>query len=560
MSTSLMSTWLFDSLLVTSLLMAAILLVRRRVAKMFGPGVAYALWLIPAVRLLMPSISVATVVPASESSQAVRDAVRDSILAGIPSSEPVVSAAGELSAVSAVDYSTLGLTIWLGGAALFFIIQMIRYASMRDDLLSGADEIAVIDRIKVVASDQIAGPLAFGLIKRYIAVPQDFTKAYSPAERELAIAHEMAHHKSGDLFANLAAFLVLCLQWFNPLAWLSWNAFRFDQEAACDARVLAGKGAEERAIYGQALARTAFDGVPTFATALNSPKTIIERLRRLTMKDASKQRRSLGKLGIFAAAAVILPLTATIVPAVTAQNETAAEDGKPETIKSNVRVITLKRNGKTVDIVGHDGSGGEVTKVERDGKTFILRTDKKLSDEEVEQWIAKAEKSRADADEALGESEAARGEAEAAWGEAEAARGEAEASSAAADGAREAAAHARAAAELGRVESIRVMSSTNFASYIPEIDIKEITKNCREGHPVATDVSGFDGQNKSRVRIVMCGKGQAKVARLEALKGLREARGEIADDKDIPEGVRKNVMEKLEEQIRKLEAEADKAG
>jgi bla regulator protein blaR1 len=151
---------------------------------------------------------------------------------------------------------------------------MIRYASMRDDLLSEAEEIASIDGVRVVASDQVAGPLAFGLFKRFIAVPQDFTKTYSPAERDLAIAHEMAHHKSGDLFANLAAFLILCLQWFNPVAWMSWGAFRFDQEAACDARVLVGKGAEERAIYGQALAKTAFDGVPTFATALNSPKTI----------------------------------------------------------------------------------------------------------------------------------------------------------------------------------------------------------------------------------------------------------------------------------------------
>ena len=50
MSSGIMETWLFDSLLVTTLLMVAILMVRRPVAKMFGPGVAYALWLIPAAR------------------------------------------------------------------------------------------------------------------------------------------------------------------------------------------------------------------------------------------------------------------------------------------------------------------------------------------------------------------------------------------------------------------------------------------------------------------------------------------------------------------------------
>lgn len=262
------------------------------------------------------------------------------------------------------------------------------------------------------------------------------------------------------------------------------------------------------------------------------------------MKDASTQRRLFGKLGILTAVAVILPLTATIVPAVVAQNEAAAEEGKAEAVKRHVQIIKIKKDGETVDVVGHDGDG-EVTKVERDGKTFIFRTDKKLSDQEVEKWIEDAEKSRLEADKALAEADGARAEADVAHGAAASA-------AAAADG-------ARAAAEVGRREAIRVMSTMNIASYIPEIDIKEITKNCQEGQPVTTDVSGFDGQNSSRIRLVMCGKGQAKIARVEAIKGLREARGDIDKDKDIPEKIRKEVVEKLEQQIRKLESQADKA-
>jgi hypothetical protein len=417
-------------------------------------------------------------------------------------------------------------------------------------------EIDTINRVTVVASDQVAGPLAFGLFKRYIAVPQDFTKAYSPAERELAIAHEMAHHESGDLFANLAAFIILCLQWFNPVAWMSWSAFRFDQEAACDARVLAGKDAQERAIYGQALARTAFDGVPTFATALNSPKTIIERLRRLSMKDASKTRRSIGKLGIIAAGAIILPLTATIVPAVVAQEaeKAAAENAKSEIVNRQLKVIKIRHEGGDMVNVVHEGEGTEVTKVQRDGKTFVFHTDKKLSEDEVEKMITEAEKSRAEADVAMADAEVARGEAEAARGDAEAARGQAEAARGGAEAARGGTEAAR-----GQAEAMRVHAMTMASAYIPEIDITEITKNCRKGQPVTTDVSGFDGKSKSRIRLVMCGKGQARIARVEAIKGLREARGEIGDDKDIPDSVRKDVIEKLEVQIRKLEAQADKA-
>jgi beta-lactamase regulating signal transducer with metallopeptidase domain len=558
MSGEFMQTWLFDSLLVTTLLMAAILLVRRPVAKLFGPGVAYALWLVPAARLLMPSLE-GDAVPVGESGLGVSDAVRDSILAGMSAPDTVVDSASK-SVVAAVDLTALGVTVWLGGAALFFIIQMIRYASMRDDLLSDAEEIAYIEGVSVVASDQVAGPLAFGLFKRYIAVPQDFTKTYSPAERELAIAHEMAHHKSGDLFANLLAFIILCLQWFNPVAWMSWSAFRFDQEAACDARVLAGKGAEERAIYGQALARTAFDGVPTFATALNSPKTIIERLRRLTMKDASFKRRALGKLGIIAAGAVILPLTATVVPAVIAQeapeapNAPAAPDAPaapepaeaPKKIVKKVKVIKIDRDGKTIDITGEDGDGKKVRKLDRDGKTFVFRTDKELSDAELDKMVEEAEKSAADAEKWIEESEKHRGAADKARHSADIARVQA-------DAARRSADVARKMAEVHRVRAMKMAPL-----YIPEIDIKEITTNCKEGQPVSTNVHGFDGQNKSSVKIVMCGKGQAKLARMEAVKGLQEALGEIRSEEDMPDSVRKDVIEKLEQQIRKLKAQTDR--
>jgi bla regulator protein blaR1 len=541
MSGEAFQTWAFDSLLVTTLLMVAVLLLRRPVAKAFGASVAYALWLIPAARLLMPSIE-SSAAPVADNGQAIRDAVREAMLAGVPASEPAAATTAAAVAVPGIDWAALGVTFWLGGAALFFIIQMIRYAAMRDDLLSGADELATIDGVKVVSSDQVAGPLAFGLFKRYVAVPKDFSRTYSPAMRELALAHEMAHHRSGDLFANLVAFVILCLQWFNPVAWMSWNAFRFDQEAACDARVLAGKGSEERAIYGQALARTAFDGVPTFATALNSPKTIIERLRRLSMKDATAKRRLLGKLGILTAAAIILPATATIVPAVIAQDAPAAPTAPqapeapdaptapeaPKVVKK-VKIIKIGKDGENVTVIG--GEGKNVRKVERDGKTFVFHGDKEYTDAELDRIAADAEKHAAEAEKWVEKTEALREGA---------------------DEARRSAMIARRVAEGQRVRAIAMAPM-----YIPEIDIREIRKGCKEGQPVTTDVRGFDGQHKSSIKLVMCGKGQAKIARASAIEGLRDARRDVSSDEDIPESVRKEVVDKLDEQIRKLQAQAD---
>lgn len=291
------------------------------------------------------------------------------------------------------------------------------------------------------------------------------------------------------------------------------------------------------------------------------------------MKDASNTRRSMGKLGILTAAAIILPLTATIVPAINAQDDTNVETDAPQVVKKNVKIIKINKDGKNVHVVSNDGDGKEVTKVERDGKTFVFHTDKKLSQDEVEDMIADAEKSRVEAEERWGEAQERRVEAEASRGEAEIARGHADIARkeadkqrldadwrrAEADVMRGQAEIARSHAEVARrqAEAMRVHAVAMSANYIPEIDISEITKNCREGQPVTTNVEGFDGASKSRVKIVMCGKGQAKFARLEAIKGLREARSEIAAEDDMPKNVRKDVLKKLEEQIRRLEAQAD---
>jgi beta-lactamase regulating signal transducer with metallopeptidase domain len=538
MSTDFMGAWLFDTFVVTSMLMLLVLLLRRPVARHFGPSVAYALWLIPAARVLMPSLEGAPA-PTLESGTALPDTVRDAILAGIVTPENTASATSQMASTPSVDYIVLGLTLWLGGATLFFIIQMIRYASMRDELLSEATEIANINGVSVVASDQVAGPLAFGLFKRYIAVPQDFTKSYSAEERELAIAHEMAHHRSGDLFANLAAFILLCLSWFNPVAWLSWSAFRVDQEAACDARVLAGKDTQDRVIYGRVLARTAFDGVPAFATALNSPKTIIERLRRLNMKNASTKRRLFGKIGIIAAAALVLPLTATVVPAVVAQDETVA-DGKAETVK---------RDGKTIDIFRHD-DGERVTMVERDGTVFIFLTDKKPTRGEVEKMIEEAETNAKEAETSAKEAETYAKEADEAMREADIAQIEADT--------------AMASAEFGRgmAQANRVI--VNAAVDIAKIDIQDMTQNCTAGQYLSTDVKSLDGTRKARVRRVtcgepcdVCGKRQAKIAMVKALTDLRAARRNIVSATEMPKAVRKDVMEKLDNEIRELETQTD---
>lgn len=526
-----MTEWLGDTLLATSALLLLVLLIRAPVARYFGAGAAYFLWALPAARLFMPTLTREIRLPAPTPDTGMAVGAGDAVAHAATDSVALVAGG------PGIDWFVIAASLWLGGAVLLFIVQMYRYLALRDELLSDARDIDVIDGIRIIQTDRIPGPLAFGLLRRYVAVPREFTRTFSPRERELALAHELAHHRGGDLFANMAAFIFLCLMWFNPLAWMAWSAFRFDQEAACDARVVAGADAATRQSYGRALARTATEGLPAFAMALNNPKTIIQRLRRLMMNETSKGRSLSGKLAILVAAAVALPMTATVVPVFAEDDATPADSATDSAAEKQVEVrkhkivIVKNTDGKDVSVdVSGDAETPFVRKIEKDGKTIILRTNRELGEDEVAKMLADAEASRARA-------EAVRGEAEMARGEAEAARSEAEA--------------AQAEAKIQHRRAIAIVNGMDISSHIPSIDIREMRGNCKEGETV--DVQSADDQQKPRVRILMCGKGQARAVRLHTIQGLKEARDEIRADGDMPESVRKDVVKKLEEKIEALE-------
>jgi len=302
-----MTDWLLGTLLATTVLIALVLLIREPVRRNFGARAAYGLWLIPAARLLMPTLTetVERTVPASTPIQPFVPSVvaEPKLLASVAAPEP--SLLEQLGGLQ-----TILLVLWLGVALGLFIARMMAFRRERAEILADAVQLARIGSIRLVRSPNVSGPLAFGIFDRVIAVPANFDRLYADHERRLALDHELAHHRSGDLVANLIAFVLLCLQWFNPLAWVAHAAFRFDQEAACDARVLDKVKADHRADYGRAIAKAASGRALLFASALDRRNTLHRRLKSM-LTNPSSGRRLAGRLTVLAAVAIALPLTAT---------------------------------------------------------------------------------------------------------------------------------------------------------------------------------------------------------------------------------------------------------
>jgi beta-lactamase regulating signal transducer with metallopeptidase domain len=373
---------LIDTLLTTGALIAAVLVVRRPAARLFGPGVAYALWALPLIRMMLPPL----VLPASlrpvADVAAAHVAQAPSAVVILTNAAPVATAAP----AAAISWPLVLLALWLAGAVLFLAARTHSYLAMRRSLLADARPMGTVGTIRIIESPAVECPVAFGVRDRVVALPLGFLFRTDPAARELAVAHELEHHAARDLAVNIAFQPLLALHWFNPLAWLAWRAMRQDQEAACDARVLAGRGREERHRYGQLIA-TAATGRPgvnprlSLAAAMAGPvlgrKAIVHRLRRIAAAEPSKALHLAG-VSALALAVLALPLTATI--------SYASDDAKGHApAKREVRRIVIRQDET------RDGPPAHERTVQRGDRTYVFRTDAPLSDAEIEARIAKAD-------------------------------------------------------------------------------------------------------------------------------------------------------------------------
>ena len=568
--------WLAETLVVTAALMALVLVLRRPVARYFGAEIAYLLWAIPLARLFMPPVTQTIKVPVSA---AAGDAPSGSAAMAMPVGDMAGSANAmpEEALVSSLlldaDWFTIGVTVWLCGAAIFLIAQLSAYLQNRRELLDDAVEVSRIDDIRVIEIAGISGPFAFGLWRRYIALPIGFTQAYNPMERELALAHERSHHRAGDLWANFAALAMLSLHWFNPVAWMAWRAFRFDQEAACDARVLRRRSAPERAAYARAIAKAATGQTLAFASPLNPKTKIVQRLKIMKQKDTTRARKWLGGTLIGSGLVTAMAMTATVSYAIQPVEEPRAPDAPlvpaaPDAPWAPAAPAVPKAPDAPITPVIKDGV--YIYTVRRGDKNITLRLDGPTGRAEIERRVAEAEASRAmaEGDLAMAEGDRAMAQADRALARADRAAAATEARAAALDRAERNRAQAMDRAQ--RVV-VRTGSPENYVIEMGQGHKLRVRTNDCNGKPKTaafmTHTETSNG-NVTRTKVVTCGQvmpNEAEIAAniekgmAEARRSMEIARAEIRNNKWLSHEDRAEALRGLDEGMRELRADLAEA-
>jgi TonB family protein len=260
-----------------SVAIAAIALLRWPVRSIFGATAAYGLWAIPLMMAL------ASLVPAPE---------------GGPIAPIILAATSGLPAAASLWSGSLWPAsvggIWALGALVYATLlgaQQVRFASA----LRGGRSASVGGALVVRAARTDIGPAVVG---RTIILPFDFEVRFTPAEQAAVLAHEAQHLARGDVVANAVVALIQCLCWFNPLVHLAARWIRFDQEAACDAAVIANQPGLRRP-YAEALLKTqVMAAVPPVGCAWRARgfPALRDRIRLLKQRAPSPPRRACGVL------------------------------------------------------------------------------------------------------------------------------------------------------------------------------------------------------------------------------------------------------------------------
>ena len=207
---------------------------------------------------------------------------------------------------AAPNWGQIALWVWLAGsfgmAGWFLGVNI----SLRRSLRRSAADFPAECPIPVKVSAAVSSPCLFGLLRPTIYL----TPACTEDEQRLrhVLTHEQTHLRHGDHIWAWVRCLCLCIYWFNPLVWAAAYLSKRDCELACDEAALKTLGEEERLAYGKTLvdmvaSHPAPGQLLETATAMHeTKKQLKERVNRIVKKPK-----------VFLTAAIALLLVLTIV-------------------------------------------------------------------------------------------------------------------------------------------------------------------------------------------------------------------------------------------------------
>ena len=148
-----------------------------------------------------------------------------------------------------------GFTVWHAAAAIWAlgVLAMLAQAVYSAYKLNRAVALACREADGCYGGPCVAQPFTMGVLRPKIYMPAGL----APELRGLILRHEKAHIKRRDPLAKTLAYGILCLHWFNPLAWLAFCQYERCMESACDEAAIRGQSEGVKNSYCEGILRFA---------------------------------------------------------------------------------------------------------------------------------------------------------------------------------------------------------------------------------------------------------------------------------------------------------------
>ncbi len=228
-----------------------------------SPRLQYALWLLAALRLLLPvslvrsPVSVMNAVPDVPAAVQRLTAPEDRRAPQTDSAQAPTQTVSEpgtapAEAQTQLTGSTILKVIWLTGAAAMALVILTQNLLFLRRLKKLRQPFACPESpVPVWLASSLPSPCLAGLLRPEIYLTPE--AAQDPDTCQFVLRHELAHYHARDQLWSLLRLICQCLYWFDPFVWLAAALSRRDCELACDERVLKNLDPGSRADYGRAL-------------------------------------------------------------------------------------------------------------------------------------------------------------------------------------------------------------------------------------------------------------------------------------------------------------------
>lgn len=232
----------------SALIALAVIIVRFFLKKRASKRSICLLWLLVALRLLLPASllpesPVSLQQPESPPAQVYHDLrqQQETYLSAPPEQRPAM-----VQTVAAQRFALLDQlpAIWLGGVGCMLLYMAVSLLRLRWRLRRARHVEGNVYRCT-----EWSTPFVLGVIAPRIYVPE----TVSEQDFSQVLAHEKCHIRRWDHVFKPLAFLLLAVHWFDPVLWVAYALLGRDMESACDEMALKNATPAQRAAYSRAL-------------------------------------------------------------------------------------------------------------------------------------------------------------------------------------------------------------------------------------------------------------------------------------------------------------------